>query len=290
MPIRQDPSDMNDEQGLIGLGTIPSLAPVAAFNPQQIENLLKTKGINALHYKHSPNPDRKTIEGGVQPNTNSAAKYGWRYYSCRKIRVVPQSFKLENTLNVQGIWGVGSVLMNVAGQYDDGEKDSAYFRPHDIIMLQSDPSGGEITILTEQFSIFNPTGPIKLNFRCEGVELLEDKNRRYIEGQDFSVMDGKIYWLTGGYKPNFINGQGDVLSVVYYARPIYIVQNVPHALRITPGNFEGDGQLPRKAFLAPQLVICKQAWFSADQEEFLDFDGLPSYNNYPDTKNVTGGS
>ena len=285
---RPDLNDINTEQGLVGLGTIPGLAPVAAFNPKQIENLLRTKGIRALHYKHAPNPDRETIEGGVNPNT-VAAKYGWRFYSVRQLRVVTQQFKLEDRLNVQGIWGVNSVLINVAGHYDDGDQEHAFFRPYDVIMLQSSAEGGAITMQTEQFAEFNPTGPVKLNFRCEAVDYLADKNRVYVPDQDFTTQDGKIVWLDGGYKPFFKDGKGAVLSVVYWIKPIYIVQNVPHALRITPGNDTGNGGLPRQAYYAPQLVIAKQAWFRTDAEEMLDFDALPRYDTYRDSCNLTSG-
>lgn len=286
---RPDLNDINNEQGLIGLGTIPSLAPVAAFNPKQVENLLRTKGIRALHFKHAPNPDRETLEGGVNPNT-VAAKYGWRYYSVRSLRVVTQQFKLEDRLNVQGIWGTSSVLLNVAGHYDDGEQEHAFFRPFDIVMLQSTPDGGSITMQTEQFTEFNPTGPIRLNFRCEAVDYLADKNRVYVADQDFMTKDGKIVWLDGGYRPSFKDGKGDILSVVYWIKPIYIVQNVPHAIRITSGNDTGNGGLPRQAYYAPQLVIAKQAWQMADADEMVNFDQLPDYPHYRNSNNVTGGS
>jgi len=286
---RPDINDVNSEPGLIGLGVIPSLAPVAAFNPKQIENLLRTKGIQAVHYKHAINPDRETMEGGVNPNTN-AAKYGWRYYSARKLRVVTQQFKLEDRLNVQGIWGTNSVLLNISGHYDDGCQEHAYFRPHDVVVLQSSADGGAITVQAEQLAEFNPTGPMKLNFRCEAVDYLADKNRVYVAEQDFITQDGKIFWLNGGNKPSFHDGKGDILSVVFWIKPIYIVQNVPHGLRITPGNDTGNGGLPRQAYYAPQLVVAKQSWARNDSEELLDFSALPDYNTYRDSGNLTGGS
>ena len=286
---RPDYNDVNDEQGLINLGSLPGSAPIAAFNPEMTESLLKTKGIAALHYKHAPNPDRETFAGGVNPNTN-AAKNGWRYYSVRQLKLVAQQFKLEDRLNVQGVFGTGSVLLSVAGHYDDGCKEHAFFRPFDVIVIQSAVDGSPITTMAEQMAEFNPTGPMKLNFRCEGVDYLADKNRRYCEEQDFIISDGKIVWLNGGQRPSFKDGKGDILSVVYWTKPVYIVQNVPHSIRITPGNEYGHASYPRKAHYAPQLIIAKQAQFRVDSEELLDFSGLPEYNNYSDSGNTTGGS
>lgn len=290
MPQQRPPTDdTNSDTGLIGLGQIPGLAPVAAFNPAQIANLLKTKGLRALHYKHAPNPDRETFAGGVNPNTN-AAKHGWKFYSVRPLRAVPQQFKLEDRLNVQGIWGMGSVLLNVSGHYDDGCQEHSFFRPWDIVVLDRTPDGTQITTMTDQLVEFNPNGPLKLNFRVEGVDHLSDKNREYVADQDFSICDGKIKWLDGGARPSFHDGKGDILAVVYFTKPIYIVQNVPHSLRITPGNDTGNGALPRQAAYAPQLVVAKQAFFRVDNEEILDFSDIPQYNAYRDSGNTNGGS
>ena len=287
---RPEYNDTNNESGLLNLGSLPSLAPVAAFNPDMTESLIKTKGIVALHYKHALNPDRETFAGGVNPNTN-AAKLGFRYYSVRQFKMVPQQFKLSDQLNVQGIWTLGSVLINVAGHYDDGPKEHAFFRPHDVIVIQSACDGSSITTLTQQMSEFNPVGPLKLNFRCEGVDYLADKHREYQEGQDFVVQDGKIFWLERGFKPSMsTDGKGEILTVVYWIKPLYIVESVPHALRITPGNEMGNAAYPRKAHYAPQLVVAKQSWAGVDESDLLDFSSLPSYNQYRDSNNVTGGS
>lgn len=287
---RPEYTDENNEQGLINLGSLPNLAPVAAFNPEMTESLLKTKGIVAFHYKHAQNPDRETFAGGVNPNTN-AAKIGFRYYSVRQLKVVTQQFKLADKLNVQGIFGMGSVLINVAGHYDDGEKEHAFFRPHDVIVFRTAADCSPITTLTQQMAEFNPNGPLRLNFSCEAVDYLACKNRQYYEGQDFVVKDGKIFWLDKGFKPSMSpDGKGDILTIVYWIKPIFIVENVPHAIRITPGNELGNANFPRKAHYAPQLVIARQAWTRVDEGDFMDFSGLPSYNVYRDSSNVTGGS
>jgi len=281
--------DINAIAGMVGLGPIPSQAPVAAFNPDQIESLLITKGINAIHYKHAPDPNRETVTGPVNPNTNAAA-WGARFFTSRKLKAVPQNFALENRLNVQGIWGLHTVLLNISGYYFDDKKETAYCRPGDLIVLDTDADGNGITAEVDQLTEYNPTGPLKLNFRVEGVTYLADKERVYIEAQDFFIVNGKIQWHDKGAKPNFKDGKGAVLSVVYYTKPIYIVKNVPHSLRILPGNSTGNGALPREARYAPQLVVAQQSWIRSDNTELLDFSGLPSYPEYRNTKNVTGGA
>ena len=98
-------NDTNKTAGLVNLGPIYSKAPVAAFNVEQVFNLLETKGIQCFHYKHAPNPDRETLEMGVNVN-NQAAHRGAIYYEVRELKTVPQSFKLEDRLTVQGLFGL----------------------------------------------------------------------------------------------------------------------------------------------------------------------------------------
>jgi hypothetical protein len=275
--------------GLIHLGQIPGAAPVAAFNPPMTESLINTKGLQALHYKHAPNPDRETLAGGVNPNS-VAAKWGWIYYDVRQLRLVPQQFKLEDRLQVQGIWGMGSVLLNVAGHYFDCGQEHVFMRPWDLVVIQAAADGSPITTQTDQFAEYNPNGPMRLNFQVLGVDLLRGKNRTFLQGEDFCVQNGLIHWLPNGHKPAFHDGKGEILSIVYWIKPTYIVQNVPHAIRITPGNDTGDANQPREARYAPQLVVAKQAWFHDDAASPLDFTALPDYNYPRDSKNVTGGS
>jgi len=285
----RDLTDINSNTGLIGMGPIPGLAPVASFNIAAIENLLNTKGIKGLHYKSAPNPNRETLQGGVDPN-DRAALWGFRYYEVHQIMTVPQQFSLENRLNVQGVWGLSTVLLNVKGHYIDGCQELMFASPHDLVVLTETVEGVGVTTEVKQLAEFNPTGPIQLQYRIETIGYLADKTRRYLEDQDFAIKDGKICWLPGGKRPEMSGGNPAILSVVYYAKPIYIVQNVPHAIRILPSNSVGSGALPRKAGYAPQLMIAKQSWIRDDNQQLLDFNDLPEYPTYASSGNVTGGS
>jgi hypothetical protein len=147
-----------------------------------------------------------------------------------------------------------------------------------------------VTVEMRQRFEYNPNGPMKLNYRVEGVKYLADSVRRYEEGQDFAVVNGQILWLAAGRRPSFANGKGAVMSIVYYMKPVYIVKNVPHSVRILPSNETGHGGLPREAMYAPQLLIAQQSWIRQDNQELLDFSSLPDYPSYRDSKNVTGGT
>jgi hypothetical protein len=282
MAKRPELHDTNSTEGFIAVGPLPSEAPVGAFNVSQIESLIETRGITCYHYRFALSPDRETLVGGENPNTVEAQR-GGRYYSVRKLKVVPQQFKLTDTLTVNGIWDVNSVLLNVSGNYLDGEREPAFIMPRDLIVLN--PS---LTIPTRQLIEFNPNGPLSLYYKVKGVEYLASRHQEFKLNIDFVVNQGKVLWLPGGQKPNFIDGKGDILSVVYYITPIYIVQMLPHSLRILPSNEEGEGGFPRHARYAPQLVVAQQSHLR-EETNLLDFSALPEYPGYADSPNVTGG-
>jgi hypothetical protein len=275
-------NDVNDSQGLVGLGNIPGLAPVASFNIDQIKNLLRTKGIRAYHYIHALDPDSESVETGSRVDLQ-ASNLGIRYFDVRELVVVPQSFKLEHQLQVQGLYDLETVLLNVSGNYLDGEQEQVYISPRDIIALNP-----TCTLTVRQKIEYNPTGPLSLKYKVKGVRVMFSSKRRFIQDQDFTIgQDGKIYWLPNGQKPEFVNGKGQVLSVVYYAQPFYIVQSVPHILRLLPSNEAGNGGLARKAEYAPQLVMATQSHLK--EVNWLNFHALADYPRPSDSMNTVGG-
>lgn len=272
-------ADTNATTGLVGLGPIPGEAPVASFNLDQIESLLRTKGFIAYHYKSALNPDRTSVELGANVNTK-AAHYGLIYYEVRQLLVVPQRITLNQTLQLQGNFDSAAVTsLNVTGNYTDGDQSPVYLKPRDIIVLNP-----TITVLAEQLIEYNPNGPLKLKYRVKGVDLLMSKDVRFKEGLDFEVRsDGLIYWL-GGRRPKFHNGKGDVLSINYWISPHYVVNSSPHTLRVIPSNEQGHGGQPRHAKYAPQQVIVAQSHLV--ENDLADFFNLPEYvapNDGPNT-------
>jgi hypothetical protein len=275
--MRPPLKDRNSRTGLIGLGPIPDQSPVASFNIGGIENLLQTKAFDALHYLHAPLPDRKTLGAPANPNTQGAQR-GVFYYDVRTVGVVPQSFKLEDRLTVQGLWGVGSVLVNVTGHYRDGKQEQAHFRNRDLLVIPT------LTDMTDQQVEYNPTGPLRLQYLVKGVDYLSDGKTLFNENVDFVIQNGRIVFIDG-LKPDPFA----VLTVVYYYTPIYIVESKPHSLRIIPSNESGSGALPRDAVYAPQLLVLKPSTIK-EEDNLLDWTALPQYPDYPSSPNTTGGS
>jgi len=276
--------DSNSKSGLVSLGPIPSQAPVAAFNMTLHESLLETKGFKCIHYRHALNPTKQEINSPVlNPNTQAASLRGFRYYDPRPLWQVPQQFKLEDKLTAIGIWAQGSVLMTVSGEYDDNlPEKNVQIRNRDLLVMPS------LTDIIADVFEYNPHGIQKLKHRVVGVDYLADTKRRYVQDRDFIIEDGGIKWIDG-LKPDFIAGQGSVLSCTYFYVPIFVVVDKPHSIRIIPANSTGHAALPRNAIYAPQQVVCRQSNLY-DEENPLDFGDLPPYNSYDASANTMGGS
>lgn len=272
--------DINDTSGLIGVGPIPSHAPVAAFQIDQIENLINTKGIIAYHYRFAFAPNRNALIAGVNVNSETANKFGVLFHEVRELKLVPYSLPLRDQMQLDGLYSEGSCVLNVAGHYADGEKERVFVTPRDLIVLNS-----TVTVQHKQLVDYNPNGDLRLKFRVKSVDYLASESVRYEQEVDFIVtVDGTVQWISGGRRPK----AGEVLSAVYWFSPIYIVNNVPHSLRLLPSNDAGHGAFPRHLKYAPQLVICRQSHLIESSD--VDFAGLPQYPSYASSGNTTGGS
>lgn len=274
--------DVNNTPGMVGIGSLPGSSPVASFNIDGIKNLLTTKSFVAYHLRSAPNPDRENIGAPVNPNTQ-AANRGRIYYGARPVGIIPQQFKLEDRLVAQGIWGKGSVLFNVTGEYldDNPENRIVHIRNGDIIAINE-----TFTAPVEQLFDYNPTGPQRLNYKIKGVDVLFDDKNTYQEGRDFNIVNYEIVWTNNGLKPDKI---GKVLSCVYYHTPIFVVQSLPHWLRIIPSNETGHGANPREAVYAPQQIVAIQSTIM-EENNLMDWYDLPPFPDYPNSGNLTGGS
>lgn len=276
-------NDQNTEQGLVDLGSIPGLSPVAVFNLPGVENLLQTKGFRILHYQHALLPDRETLHSPDNPNTQSASLRGVMFYSVRELKSVPQKFTLDQRLTIQGLYGVGTLMVNCTGHYTDGDKAQSQLSQRDLLVFP------DLTDKARQLLEWHPTGPMRAQYKIKGVDLLFDRDTFYQEGADYDIVDYKIQWRKEGRKPRMVDGKPAILSMVYWYTPIYIVQNLPHSLRVIPSNDSGHASQPREMEYAPQLAIIKPSTIM-EEKDIMDWTSLPPYAGYSASKNTTGGS
>lgn len=253
----------NITPGLINPPVFPSLSPINAFNIQQIQNLIDTKGIIAYIYKSSYIPDRGSLQAGY--NLNNENKCGVQYYSVRPIKLVPYNLPLDQQFQVDGIYGQSSVILNVAGNYFDNPDERLICKPRDVIIIPN------VLVLVQQLLECPATMILNTKYKVRDVEYIASKNTIFIKDQDFIITeDFKIKFLEDGNKPN----TKEVLVVIYMINPIYIIKSLGHNLRI----LEDSDTITsiRKFKYFPQLVIASQSHLEPNDK--IDFSTLPEIN------------
>ena len=265
-------NDTNKRKGLIGLGPIPKKAPVAAFNVDQVQDLLRTKGFLAFHCRHALNPKRTSLQAGMDLSEKGNER-PFLYYDIRPILMVGQDFSVRDTLTAMGLYGTGTSMFSVAGEYLDGSQERVFVRINDIIILN--PS---MTELFEQNFEYNGEKETSLMYRARAVDyMLTARGTRLTEGIDFyCTIEGKIQWVESTDKPKI----GEVVSIVYYYQPVFIVRALPHNIRLLPSNDLGSGNMPRNVKYAPQLVLCDYSTVRDGPEDSIDFFNLPELQNW----------
>lgn len=261
-------NDTNNRLGHPALGPIPSLAPNAAFNLNQIEDLLKNKGILAFHVKHAL--DYRTESTTLGLDLSNDVSRPFVYYDIRPLLVIPQQFNLNETLSIVGLNQMGTTVMNVTGHYLDNPEERVFLRPKDLIILNP-----TITDLYSQLFTFENTTLVRLRYRVRSVDYMACRSRGRLElGRDFEITElGEIQFL--GKWPEL----NEVVSIVYEKQQIYVVNSIPHLLRILPENNIGHAAIPRKARYAPQLIFVDRST-TVDTKDSIDFFNLPEIVNY----------
>ena len=256
----------------MGLGPLPKKAPVAAFNMDQIHDLLRTKGFLAFHCRHALNPKRKSLQAGMDISETGSER-PFLFYDIRPILMVGQDFSVRDTLTAMGLYGTGTAMFNVAGEYLDGSQERVFVRVNDLIILN--PS---MTELFEQNFEYKGEEETSLMYRVRAVDyMLTARGTRLIEGMDFHITpEGKIHWTETTDKPKL----NEVVSIVYYYQPIFIVRALPHNIRLLPSNNMGSGNMPRDIKYAPQLVLCDYSTVRDGPENSIDFFNLPELQNW----------
>lgn len=231
-------------------------APYGIFSDDAHENLIKSKGFKALHYKHALNPNRETVAEAVDLKNNTTS--GYVFYDPAEIWIVPQNIGWQDTFIMQGVHGTHSISLNHTGYDSNGQR--VFIRVGDIIVVQD-----EISVLVEELFEFKQQTGQRLKFPIIEVDYLADGNgRRYEQGVDFVVNQGIINWVNPPtWNAKFNRGQ--VLSAVYWTKPRFNVTATPKVFRMVWSNPSGNDRLPASATYLPGNCVVQMSWLSPDK-------------------------
>ena len=264
-----DPNRLSGTKNPSEAKTIPTgvyppgpFSPAGVFSNDAHDNLLKSKGFKAIHYRHALNPIRRTPDEGVLLDKMDMT--GYRFYDPKELYIVPQNLSWEDSFMVHGVHGKHTMTINHTGKYTDEAGERVFLRSGDLIVLE-----GEDTplVMMEDLIEYPPSGINRLRFPVYAVDYMADSTRRYEEGTDFNVIDGEIIWSPsplGTSKPGFgqpirnqpVLGSGTVLSCVYWTKPFLVVIDTPRVFRMVWSNtIANAGETSQAAYLPGSAVV-----------------------------------
>jgi hypothetical protein len=256
----------------IGSHPFGSYSPHGVFPTDSHNNLIRAKGFKATHYRHALNPDRETVVGGVNLENPPDANV-FKLYDPRTLYIVPQQMNWSDQYVLYGVYGSHTVgAVNFTGYYEDEPHTRVYLSKHDVLVIED-----SVTVQVREIFEYKPTGPARLKFPIVNVDHLSDKNdKRYEADRDFTIVDGMIEW-TGSDKPTWDtkNSRGEVLSIVYWTKPVYSVMETPRVFRMVHSNATGDDRLPSDATYMSGSAVVRMLWL--DNVGNLLIPGWPNH-------------
>lgn len=248
-------------------GSFPSSMPFPLPDPSirrdSFNEMIQNRGIRFMHSKAYPCSNMKSLEdNNHDPLCPHCDGSGILYYDRREIFGVFSSNSIERQFERNGVYEVGTVMVTVPTEYPDGtEADFSMFDRMEVV---------DFSVRLWELKEYRPSTNNQQQLRypilkTSKVEAVTTQARtEFIEGTDFTIVDGKIQWVVGRtptYNSNSDNGQ--VYSVNYYCKPIYIVLNPMRELRITQELQNGE----RTARRLPQQLVLRRDFFVNGSEK-----------------------
>ncbi len=238
---------------------MPTYIPDHALRGEAHDQILQNRGIRFLHKKATPCPNMNRLDDNSHiPECPHCDDSGWLYYGEHKI--ITGSFMsngLEKLFERQGIWEIGTAIVSMPTQFDDGTE--ADFNSYDQLHVL------DYEVRLWELKEYNPTAnrQQRLRYPITHIEYMAVINgstiREFVVGVDFNIVDGNIEWVAG-QQPSYNNTTeaGDVFTVSYFANPVYNIVQTLRELRVTQemvGGIKNARRLPqqllvRRDFLA----------------------------------------
>jgi hypothetical protein len=229
--------------------------PDPTMREDLFEQLLANRGIRFLHKKATPCPNMKTLNSNQHdPNCKLCDHDNFIYYQEKEFWGTFIGNSMQKTFEYQGSFDIGATLLTAPTQYPDGLE--ADFNTMDkLVMLDF-----EIR-LWEMFEWKNPEdNTIFLRYPVTCVEFMcmaagSENMITFEDGVDFDIVGGALVFK----KFDDLSWDdelrvGSVISVSYFANPVYIVLHPLRELRVTQELVEGQKVTRR----FPQQLVVKR--------------------------------
>ena len=247
------PSDLYNNSSTSTPSQLPNFIPDPSIRGLSFDQLLNNRGIRFTHRRGTPCPNMKARDDNAHdPECTICDKRGWLYYEEKSVVGVFQGNSLERLFEQQGMWETGTAIITFPAEYDDGSQ--ADFNEFDQVV-------GEFEVRLWELIEYKRTSnkQQQLRFPITNIDYIASITNNvlttYIVGVNYNIVNGNIEWIVG-HEPtwNAAADRGVVLSVSYYAHPIYTVLQTMRELRVTQEMVNGQ-KIARRL---PQEVLVKR--------------------------------
>lgn len=236
---------------------MPGILPDASIDVKAFNNLIKNRGIRFFHSKAFPCSNINSLDDNTHnvlcPHCDGS---GILYYDRREIIGAFLSNSIDKQFERNGVWEIGTATATFPTVYPDGTE--ADFGTYDRLEIS------DFSVRLWELKEYEPRVnnkqqlryPILKTSRVETITQTERKE--FLEGIDFIIEDGMIKWVDGR-TPNYdsVNQRGQVYSINYYCKPIYVVLNPLRELRVTQEYINGQ----KTATRLPQQVVLRRDFY-----------------------------
>jgi hypothetical protein len=208
-------------------GFYPNM-PTPSIRKESFNEMIQARGVRFYHSKAYPCSNMRSLDdNNHDPLCPHCDGSGILYYDRREVFGIWSSNSIERQFERNGVYEIGTVMLTVPTHYADGvEADFSMFDRMEVVdyevrlwdLKHHDPDVNS--------GVGKMRYPIVKTSRVESVSA--NSRQEYIEGVDFNIVDGNIAWVSGKSP-----AEGQVYSVNYYCKPVYIVLNPMRELRVT---------------------------------------------------------
>lgn len=241
---------------------MPLQIPDPSIKGVNFDQLANNRGIRFIHRRAAPCPNMTSVDdNNHDPRCQVCDGNGVMYYAEKEIWGLFVSNSIEKNFEQQGMWEIGTAVVTLPAYYPDGSV--AEFNTYDQLVVPDFPSR-----MWQMVEYESRTGLITpLRYPVDTVDIITSVRSQtrhdFIEGTDFNIVDGNITWISGR-EPNYdnIKEQGEVITIVYHANPVYNVLQQLRELRITQELVNGQ----KVARRLPQQILVKRDFFNNPPE------------------------
>lgn len=231
------------------------------FDALAFDSVVQTHGVTFVHYKAIPCPvGMIDIYDLRRPHEDhSGCSGGFLHFLGGTITCL----FVGNTKHIQytepGFAPSAVVSVTLPRFYDDCPTQKPLVALFDRFYLD------EATIVVPHSQLFeaNQSGIDKVSFPIVCVlDLIDNNGKRYSEA-DYSILDGKIHWLSTN-RPMYdvTTGKGQICSIRYTYRPYWYVKDLLHEIRVTqitsPTGERVVERMPQELLLQREYVFEKE--------------------------------